>query len=282
MNQDDIQTPQDGTDTTENETLPENDPLQKALTTTDESLAYAAKQRAEEEQDSEEAEPETADEQADIEEEQPEKTDDEPTQPQTRTTPDYETKFKESAKEGILQHERVKLRDAHIEQLTKIETPTDTELKEKYPWWDDSTIDEPTRTFYRNELVKEKRLARTEHIALTLAEKLEYNDKLDDFIENPTDEFKGLSGKEMEFKRFAKRKDNIGIPLDKLAKAFLFDVKDEIPKTYKATPKPGLEKGQGGVRTGEKSQTLTPEQEMELMRKDPGRYADLVKKGIIK
>jgi hypothetical protein len=277
-----LQTPEQGTQPTENETLPENDPLEKALASTDESLAAAAKAKAEDE-GVESPVPEPAPEQPDNEEEdQSEKTEADPAQPQTPAAPDYETKFKESAKEGILQHERVKLRDARIEQLTKTENPTDEELRAKYPWWDNAEVDEATRAFYRNDLIKEKRLARTENIALTLSEKLEYNEKLDDFIEDPAEEFKGLKGKEMEFKRFAKRKENIGIPIDKLAKAFLFDVKDELPKNHKPTPKPGLETGQGGPKTIEKAQALTPEQEMELMTKDPGRYAELVRKGVIK
>ena len=279
---DELQTPENGTQPTENETLPENDPLEKALASTNESLAAAAKAKAEDE-GTEAPAPVTENEQPDNEEEdQSEKTEDEQTQPQTPPAPDYETKFKESAKEGILQHERVKLRDARIEKLTNTENPTDDELKAKYPWWDNTEVDEATKTFYRNELIKEKRLARTEHTVLTLSEKLEYNDKLDDFIEDPSEEFKGLRGKEMEFKRFAKRKENIGIPIDKLAKAFLFDVKDELPKDHKPNPRPGLEKGQGGPKTVEKAQALTPEQEMEFMTKDPGRYAELVRKGLIK
>lgn len=278
---DELQTPENGTQPTENETLPEND-LEKALASTDESLAAAAKAKAEDE-GIEAPVPVTENEQPDDkEEDQSEKTDDEQTQPQTPPAPDYKEKFTQSAKEGILQHERVKLRDARIEQLTKTENPTDDELRAKYPWWDNAEVDEATRTFYRGELIKEKRLARTENIALTLSEKLEYNEKLDDFIEDPSEEFKGLRGKEMEFKRFAKRKENIGIPIDKLAKAFLFDVKDELPKDHKLSPRPGLERGQGGPKTVEKAQALTPEQEMELMTKDPGRYADLVRKGVIK
>jgi hypothetical protein len=48
----------------------------------------------------------------------------------------YKEKFVHSQRESILNHERVKVANARIEQLTKLDTPTDEAMRELYSDWD--------------------------------------------------------------------------------------------------------------------------------------------------
>lgn len=200
-----------------------------------------------------------------------------PQQPQV----DYKQKFVESQREAILLNERNKQKDAHISKLTSKDTPTDDELRTLYPWWDDPKTDEATKDFYRDQAATKRELKQTQNIALSLAEKLEFQEKLDDFIETPPDQFKGLKVKEAEFKRFAKRKDNIGLPLETLAKAFLFDVSDEISQTTPVIKTPGLENGSGGPRTAPKPKKMPIEEASELRQTNYQEYRRLVLAGQI-
>lgn len=198
--------------------------------------------------------------------------------PQEPQQPDYKTKFVESQREAILLNERNKQNKARIEKLTTKDTPEDDEMRQVYSNWDE--LDEGSKAYHRDKRAMEKRVAYSEQVALSLAEKLEFEDKLEDFLETPPDEFKGIKGKESEFKRFAKKKDNIGLPMTILAKSFLFDVQDDIPKPHTPTLTPGLEKGTGGPRTPTKTK-ISLEDSRTIRQTDYKRYMELVKSGQI-
>jgi hypothetical protein len=190
----------------------------------------------------------------------------------------YKEKFKESAREGILQHERLKQKEARINQLTNKDTPQDDEMRSIYSNWDE--LDDHSKTFYRNDRAREKRLAHLEQLTLTQNERREFEEKLEDFTDSLPDQYKGIQGKESEFKRFAKKKDNAGLPMDTLAKAFLFDIQDELPKPHTPTLTPGLEKGTGGPRTAPKTK-ISLEDAVQIRQTDYKRYMELVRTGQI-
>lgn len=206
---------------------------------------------------------------------------DEQTPPQPPQPVDYKQKFVDSQREAILLNERNKQKDAHLSKLTSKDTPTDDEMRSLHTWWNDPNVDDATRDFYREQAARDKKLKATENLAMTALQKLEFSEKLDDFIEEPPAEFKGLTGKEAEFKRFAKKKDNIGLPLDTLAKAFLFDVSDDLPPTHTPTLTPGLENGTGGPRTAPKPQKVSLEDAKNLRETNYQEYLRLVKAGQI-
>ncbi|HZT34773.1 MAG TPA: hypothetical protein VFA15_02550 [Nitrososphaera sp.] len=172
---------------------------------------------------------------------QPEQT---PQEPQP-AAPDYKQKFVDSAREAILQNERIKVKEAQIESLTKQDTPTDEAMRALYANWDE--LDPVSKNFYIKQEAQEMRQRRLEAQQQDLLARQQLDDKLDDFLENPPDQFKKLAGRETEFRRFAKRKNNIGLSLDTLAKAFLFDA-EEAPATQAPQPAPreALPTGNGG------------------------------------
>lgn len=193
--------------------------------------------------------------------------------------PDYRQKFVESQREAILQNERLKQKDAHISKLTTKDTPTDEEMRSLYPEWDN--LDDYNKRVLTHTRQAEKRAIAAEERANALEESRRFEDSLEDFTETPPDEFKGLKGKETEFKRFAKRKVNVGLPLDTLAKAFLFDIKDEITPEHKPVLTPGLENGNGGPRTAPKPKKLSLEEASNLRKTNYREYMRLVKAGMI-
>lgn len=200
-----------------------------------------------------------------------------PQQPQV----DYKDKFVQSQREAILLNARNQQKDAQLSKLTSKDTPTDDEMRSLYPWWDDSNVDDSTRDFYKEQVAKDKRIKATETLAQTALQKLEFSEKLDDFVDEPPQEFSKLQGREAEFKRFAKRKDNIGLPLDVLAKAFLFDAAEDAPAPHVPVKTPGLENGNGGPRQAPKPQKLSLEDASKLRVSNYNEYRRLLNAGMI-
>lgn len=202
----------------------------------------------------------------------------EPPSPEPQPNPpvDYKDKFVESQREAILQHERIKQRDAQIESLTKQDTPTDEAMRALYSNWDE--LDPASKNFYIKQEAQEMRQRRLEAQQQDLLARQQLDDKLDDFLENPPDQFKKLAGRETDFRRFAKRKNNIGLSLDTLAKAFLFDAEEETPATPNPQPmsREALPTGNGGPRTPLKPKKISLEEAGKIRKTDYKRYKELV------
>lgn len=213
--------------------------------------------------------------------EQPGDQGNEPTPTQQPPQVDYKQKFVDSQREAILLNERNKQKEAQLSKLTSKDTPTDDEMRSLYPWWDGSNVDDATRDFYREQVARDKKLKATETLAMTALQKLEFSEKLDDFVEEPPQEFTRLKGKEAEFKRFAKRRDNIGLPLETLAKAFLFDASEDSPAPQPVVKTPGLENGNGGPRQAPKPKKIPIEEAAKLRQTDYREYQRLVMAGMI-
>lgn len=198
-------------------------------------------------------------------------------QPSPEPAPDpYKDKFKESAREGILLNERVKVRDARIESLTKQDTPTDEAMRKVYSDWD--TFNDVTKQAYIKIEAQNMRQARIEAQQADILDRQKLEDQLDDVIENSEFAPK-LAGKEAEFKRFARSPKNRGISADTLARAFLFDA-EETP--VNPTPmKEALPTGSGGPRGPLKPKKISIEEAAEIRKTDYKRYMELVKRGAI-
>lgn len=194
---------------------------------------------------------------------------------------DYKDKFVQSQREAILLNERNKQKEAQLSKLTSKDTPTDDEMRSLYSWWDNPDVDQATRDYYLERTQVDRRLKATESLAQTALQKLEFSEKLDDFVEEPPQEFSKLKGKEAEFKRFAKRKDNIGLPLETLAKAFLFDASEDAPPVHTPVKTPGLENGTGGPRQAPKPKKISLADAKALRETNFEEYRRLSKEGMI-
>jgi len=199
----------------------------------------------------------------------------EPEQPTQQEQPDWKKKATTQGQENILLNARLEAERTRNAQLTSKDAPTDDEMRGLYSNWDE--LDEASKTFYRNQRQIDKRAARAEGLVLTLSERIEFDNKLDDFHEEVPADFKKLEGRETEFKRFAKRKANVGLPLNILAQAFLFDAQiDAPPAPHTPTNKgPGLENGSGGPRSAPTHKKISIEEAAIIRKTDWKRYKEL-------
>lgn len=202
-------------------------------------------------------------------------------QPQEQPEP-YKEKFVNSQRESILNHERVKVANARIDQLTKQDTPTDEAMKQLYPEWDE--LNPITKTALIKTEAAEMRARRIEAQQQEILDRQKLTDELEAVMEKP--EFSKLSGKEAEFKRFAMKKENRGISAEVLARAFLFDGSDDPAPISTPTPQPvapkaeGLPAGSGGPR-GPQNKKISLAEARTIRQTDNKRYMELVKAGQI-
>lgn len=182
-------------------------------------------------------------------------------------------KFVASAKESILNAERIRVANERIEQLTKTDTPTDEAMRLVYPEWDDL-----------NDVTK-KALIKTEAQEMNLrnlaARQEEINNrfKFEEDLATVIDSEPKLLGKETEFKKFAAKPANKGISAEVLAKAFLFDVTEEAPAPVQKGE--ALPQGSGGPRGDLKPNKVSLEDAAQIRKTDSKRYMELVKAGAI-
>jgi hypothetical protein len=183
-------------------------------------------------------------------------------------------KFVASAQESILNAERVKVKEAQIENLTKTDTPTDEVMRLVYPEWDE--FNEVTKKAFIKQEVQEIKQRRIELQQQDIIDRQRLEDELEAVIEsNPK-----LQNKESEFKRFARNPKNKGINADVLAKAFLFDASEEQPAKPAAKPE-ALPQGSGGDRQPLKPKKISIEEAAKIRQTDNNRYMELAKAGLI-
>lgn len=194
--------------------------------------------------------------------------------PQEPNTPDYKQKFKDSARESILNAERVKVSNAQIEKLTKADTPTDEAMRSLYPEWDEfNDITKKTLVNQEAQSMRQRRIEKQNQDILD-------RQKLEDDLETVIDDNPKLQGKEAEFKRFAKNPKNKGISAEVLVKAFLFDVEEDTPAP-KPTPRAAIPQGNGGPRDPLKPKKISLEEAGKIRENDYPRYLELVKNDMI-
>jgi len=208
-------------------------------------------------------------EKAESEEELPKKPVKKVTEPEKPVT-DWEAKFKESQKEAMILSEQIK--KAEEEKLKKIEITEDF-LKEKYPDWEDMTLGEQKAIKKTEEL--EQDIQEIKNNTNKFNNDREWQEKVDSYItEEIPDMFPKIVGREEEFKRFATRPSRKGLPMDDLAKIFLFE-NPVVEKKRSLFHAPGGEAPQP-------SEGMTAEEAAELMRTKPLEYMRLVRDKKIK
>lgn len=203
-----------------------------------------------------------------------------PQQPDPKPPVDYKQKFVDSQKEAILLNERNRIKDSRIEQLTKQDTPTEEAMRQLYPDWD--TFNDIAKKAYIKVEEANLRQARLEARQQEIDDRLRLDEQVEDILENPKFSSK-LKGREADFKRFAKKKENRGISGDILAQAFLFDASDDEAKPVEHTPNlsPGLERGNGGPRQAPKTKKISLEEAANLRKTNWKEYKRLSDAGMI-
>jgi len=190
---------------------------------------------------------------------------------------DYKKKFSESTTENQrIMEEKNRLEEEKAELESKLavkasETPSDEELRRRYPDWD--LLDENGQAAIKREIDRENRVRQLE-------EKQAWEGDFRTLLAKP--EYASLKEKEADFKAFAYKNPTVK-SLEILAQSFLF--KSGVPAKPVApveTPKrPGLEKPtKGPVEVPQAGLTLA--QITALRKEQPKRYLQMVREGKLK
>lgn len=240
------------------------------------------KKKAEEEQEEEE-ENENDEEEEEIEEEEEEE-EETPEEKSAREAKekeaeeakkkqvDWEIKFKESQKEAMVLKKR--LDDIDAEKNKRVEV-NDEYLKAKYSDWDDMTTGEQRAIRLAEESKQESLELRNKTNEFN--NDRQWADKVDAWIESEVeDNFPKLKGREDAFRKFATRPTRKGLPLDDLAKIFLFE--NPEPVKQKRT----LFSAPGGTGKKPEKKGWTAEEVAKLRTTNMKKYMELIKRGEIK
>lgn len=187
----------------------------------------------------------------------------------TPNEPDYKTSYGESTRENQLLREQLRLRDERIAELTKPHNPTEQELREEFPEWD-TMLPHEKRLATSNLAMRREIKASKETQAKLLAEKQWEKD-----LKTVTKKFPQLKGREDEFETFVFKPTHQGVPVETLAKSFLFDT--STPPAPKA---PTGERGSGGPKPENVGPKKYTSEELSFYRKnDYKKYLEIVKSG---
>jgi len=198
----------------------------------------------------------------------------EPPEPPKKPAVDYETKFKESQKEALILQEQLK--QIEEEKNKKVEI-TEEYMKEKFSTWEDMTDGEKKALTRSEEIAQEVQVIK--NTANQFNNDRKWQEKVDQYVveEIPT-AFTDIVGREEEFKRFATRPSRKGLPMDDLAKIFLFENPPPTPR------KRNLFHAPGGVppKPQPKPGVMSADDASELMRTRPSEYLKLIRAGKLK
>ena len=192
---------------------------------------------------------------------------------------DYREKFSHSTRENqIISAERDKLKE-RVNDLTTEQPPTEEEMRQIYgDEWEYMT-DEVKNSSIRQE-TQSRKIARIHNEVLELKEEKMWQADLANAVENHPD----LKGREAEFRKYVYRYPK-SVPIDTLAKSFLFEIKEnEPPASALAPAEPEteivFERGGSGNQTPPKVQrkVYTEDEAKQLRTTNPQLYNELVKK----
>lgn len=187
---------------------------------------------------------------------------------------DKDKRYKESTKENQRIRARTKLLDSAIDE--EIAEPTDEEMKQEYPNWDD--MDEVMQDLAK-EAVMNKKFRTNLQKAREEGKKIDnWNQKVVDFIENPETLTKNpdLEGRLEEFMVFATSDTHRDVAFDLLVPAFLHN---SVPKTKNKGQM--FPKGSAGSKEKRKPRKLSVEEGRKLRETDYNKWKRLLKAGKI-
>ena len=186
---------------------------------------------------------------------------------------DWEQKAKDSQKEAMILHEQLK--KIEEEKVKKVEINEDY-LTKIYPDWQDLTLGEQ-RALKESEILKQE-IQQIKNDTNKYNNDRDWNTKVEAYAtEEVQDIYPDIVGREEEFKRFATRPTRKGLPLDDLAKIFLF----ENPKPVE--PKKSLFHAPGSSGAPAPQNDGMSSEDVRILRTTrPTEYMRLVRAGKIK
>lgn len=190
---------------------------------------------------------------------------------------DYKPKFIASTQEAQVLHSKQKKITQAVETAMSLPEPTEEELIAEFgdDWETMSTFE---RKLAKKNYINDKKFALLGNVMSEFKQGDEWSEKVSEFITDPKVMLKhtALEGKEADFVVFATKPSRIGVPLDDLVSAFLYENK---PIKHKGSL---LETGTGGSKSPPKDPTkLSVDQGSNLRKTDYRKYRELLKAGRI-
>ena len=206
-----------------------------------------------------------------------------PEQKAQREAAEAKERQKQSANEKRIVREQNTILQERLAEVKEIPEPTDAELREYEPEYDELTDAQKRMT--KRLWKSDKRAEQMHAIAIATKSDQEWNKKLDEFIDvaDAEDKYPEIVKNRQEFIKFATQKQHKGVPVDILADAFY-----TRQGMQKPTPKRANLMGRSGtggrtpiVVQKQKDTKLTPDQAKRLREKDPTKWLQLAKSGRI-
>jgi len=192
---------------------------------------------------------------------------------------DYKERHAESTREAQRLYKNNVVMNKAIEEANNLPEPTEEELRQEYPNWEDATDTE--RLLLKDRLIN-KRFRETINKASLEQRKIdEWGDRVEKFVDDPKNltEFPELEGKEEKFKQFASDKKLVGTDFSILISAFLHNEAKSVKKNKGKM----FETGTGGSNDRPKPKTnkLTVEEGRLLMKTNWKEYRKRLNAGLI-
>lgn len=196
--------------------------------------------------------------------------------------PTEKEQLKESTRESQILHLKNKKLQEAIDQSAEIQPPTEEEMKQSYPDWDEMTAFEKkvaTDTEHNN-----KRFAVLEGISKENKDIEAWNAKIDEFIDDPKTlkDYPNLISKtaQEKFKKFALKPSRRSLEMDDLVLAFTGELAKDREEVKKGDMFP---KGGGAASDKEKQKDgkISVAESMVLMKNNYNEYKRLLQAGKI-
>lgn len=199
-------------------------------------------------------------------------------------TEDYKKRYTESTREAQILYAQNKKKEEAIQAAADLPEPTETDLKieaiKQGFQFDDMTDIE--KALFRQSVHANKKLEKITTITQEGKDVIEWNKKVDDFIEDPKTliKYTDLEGKTEEFKQFASRATRRGLDFNDLISAFLYETEKARPK-HKGKM---FETGTGGPndKPKPKDDTISAMEGRKLMKTNYKLYTQKLKEGKIR
>lgn len=196
---------------------------------------------------------------------------------------DYKEKFANSTRENqkIRQEKQELLEElndvkSQVEKFTSEDIPTDDELVEKYPNFND--LQEHEKDNIRRTVAANRKMTR---VAQTVEGAVGSQERMDEAKEK-VDSDDRLAEHQEEFIAYATQDENQGTNLDTLANSFLYQKQEseDTEGTKKNRKDPALQTGTAPMdKQPSGSNTITSEEARQLRKNNPREYEETVVKG---
>jgi len=211
----------------------------------------------------------------------PDDTEDEEEDDKPKGDKDLKKKLSDSSREALILHTKNKKINEAIETASNLPEPTEEELKEKYPNWEE--MDETTQQLARDAFISSRRFAVIADATKEFKNLDQWVSHVDEFVDDPQTliRYPALEGKVEDFREFASKPSRKGADFPDLIAAFMWQVHENKPPKKNGKQ---IEPGSGGPPgrpVAPKDGKISLDEAAQLMKTDYKKYKAYLNAGKI-